>query len=148
MNSNLTKLKVIFFGLAVGQIILAVLAISFRITGENAFDDPGSRTMFLGIFYAMAAALAGGSILLPRRRIESIKQEPDGFIRSNAYMAACIVRFALREGASLAGAAGYFFTGREEFILLFFVCFLLFLVSYPSNSLIEKELGSGFGDTE
>lgn len=131
-------IRIIYYALAAGQIIMALIVSYLMIDGEKVFSWEMSNPFYLIAPILMLSSISMSSLLFTKRMEEakSIK----GFVEKiEHYRSAIILRSALLEGINLICIIFYFLEVNYFFLLLFFIGLGAFLLIRPSEDMFKEK---------
>lgn len=134
----LQSLKILFFGLLVGQI--AIFVILWFLVPPNGRPGIYQEPFDMALVVAWLVLQASAYFLIPKR-VEAARSLTVFSEKISAYRAAQVARFALMESAVLICLVGYFFVSANYVLLaLAAVGIGLFILQLPTREKIIHEL--------
>ncbi|MFK7921093.1 MAG: hypothetical protein AB8H47_04010 [Bacteroidia bacterium] len=134
-----TSLSILFYAMAAGQLIFAIVA--FFVIGQGTMgpEDAELGQLFLIIAVGLVLMTQVASRFLVNKRLEDIRKL-DFRSKMIQYRALFILRIALLEGPALFCLLTYLVTGYLWLLVLGMGMLLLFLTYYPSINKVVNEL--------
>lgn len=132
-EQDFKQISIIYFALAMGQVLFFGVAFFLRYTGNfTAVDDPEFTNLLLIVATIFCpTAIAASFFVFKKKTEEGVKLE--GPMHTRAYREACIIKWALIDGASFFSIIGYLLTAHYAFGLLFLVSLSFFLLNKPKK---------------
>jgi len=112
-----STLRILHLAICFGTLVVLV---AFYFVGKNQTDSPLAQgnQMMVYIFPIMAASVGGMSVFLFKQFLAKTEQAKDLTSKLNQYRVACIVKWALLEGAAIMLALGFFMSKQILFLAL------------------------------
>lgn len=138
-KSYFKSLSILFYAMAAGQLIFAIIAFYLRGQGEMGAEDPELGQLFLIVGAGLILATQIASRFISNKRLESIRKLE---LRSKMtqYRGLFILRLAMLEGPALFFLVTYLVTGYLWLLVLGMGMLILFLSYYPSINKVVNEL--------
>jgi hypothetical protein len=140
-NGPVRALQVLFVMMLSGQILFAFIAFILVKNGLFALAIEATalkvfETVFLAIiFIAYLLAFALSKYQIARARLIDILPQ-----KFTAYRNACILKYALMEGATLTGIVFYLLMAKWSYLIMVAVFIFLFMSQNPVRQRIKIEL--------
>lgn len=138
-KSYFSGLNILFYAMAAGQVILAIVTFYLRSQGEMGADDPELGQLFLIIGAALFISSQFASRFIVGKRLEAI-QKFGLNNKMNQYRGVFILRMAMIEGPALFCLVTYLVTGYIWLLVFGMALLILFLTYYPSVNKVVNEL--------
>lgn len=140
--------NILFLALLMGQILFAVIIFIVSITTNSNTMPQQQAQLFTYVVAALMFICLAANWSLFKKRIESIRQEPELSKQLNAYRALYIMRFALAEAPTLFAIIIMFITGYPLIWLFVIIGLLIGISLKPSKERLIRELQLGSDDTD
>lgn len=150
MNSAFSAFKIMHRALLVGQLlflgIMFYLGYSKRTIPPLAEQDKVFQV--IAIIFAAIAFFAGISLF--KKKVTALKDDLNITTKEKfeKYRSACIIQWALLEGACLFCGICFFLTGNYAFLALAGMLLLLFIMQAPSKDKMALQLGLSIADID
>ena len=148
--SPFSVLKIMHGAMLIGQLlfiaVLFYLVYSKKITAP--LTDQDRIFQVIAIAFAAIAFFAGTSLF--KKKITTLREGFNSTAKEKfeKYRSACIVQWALLEGAVLFCGICFFLTGNYAFLALAAVLILLFAMQVPNKTKMALQLGLSSTDTD
>jgi hypothetical protein len=148
--SSFTAFKIVHRALLIGQVLF--IGVMFYMVYSKTLVPPLAAQdkifQVIAILFAATAFFAGNTVF--KKRMAAIR---DGAAVSTKekfekYRAACIVQWALLEGAALFSGICFFLTSNYAFLALATTLILLFAMQAPNKTKAALQLGLGITDMD
>ena len=138
--------RIMFFGQLIFLGVLFFLVYRKEVTPPLAAQDKPLQV--IAIVFSAIAFFAGNELF--KRRLVAIKGNTGLPVRKqyDKYRSACIVQWALLEGAVLFCGICFFLVGNYSFIALAVLLALLFMLQMPDKNKMALQLGLSAGDVD
>ena len=137
LQSIRQRLIILFTALLFGQVSFGlVVLLMLKPEPQNKPEEP----IFMAVSSALLFVGIVAGMIISRKRLAAIR-ELDITQQIQPYTAMCIVRYALMEGPILFSIVALLLTGNEIFTVFMGVGFAYFLILFPGNGRISRELG-------
>lgn len=141
MSQNFSQyfraLQILFFALLAGQILVA--ATVYMVYEPATLENPDAK-LYIDLFGVFALAMAGLAFFLNRKKLETARQQTDMKQKLADYRTACILKWALIEGATIMSVVLFFVTGKTNFLGIASVLIVYFATQFPSRQRLVREL--------
>lgn len=138
--------RAMFFGQLVFLAVLFFLVYRKSVSAPLAAQDKICQV--IAIVFSALAFFAGNELF--KRRLTAIKDGIDSAVKEkfDKYRSACIIQWALLEGAVLFCGICFFLVGNYAFLALAAVLALLFMMQMPDKNKMALQLGLSAADVE
>jgi|GEM_PF-1873889 len=137
-SSFFTRLRILFFALLFGQTIFA--AIAYFIFGmEELPEEASTDTLVYLAVFASVSAMGIGYTIKPRL-IKTAASKPTLNEKLTAYTSACIVQWAVLEGANLLNIVVFIVTNNRIPLIFFLAILLVYIPTRPELKKVAEEL--------
>ncbi|MEO0340047.1 MAG: hypothetical protein AAF242_12630 [Bacteroidota bacterium] len=129
------RIELIFYSLAAGQIIFAVITYFFLLDEGNKSDIP----QLLYVVPLALIACMGAAYFMNNKLREAAPDQKDETAKLSHYQTRVIMRSALMEGANLLAIIAALITGDVTFFFVFLIGFAVFFYFRPSRYELEHD---------
>jgi len=138
-NQFLNFLTIIFFGLVVGQIVLAVVAYFLInkniVKGSNELE----QLLFFSIPSFILFSFFGGNFIY-KNLLNKINFEDEINLKQKTYFKALIFKYGLLESGGIFAFVAVILTGNYVFLIFSGIVILLFIYNKPTQAKLIKDL--------
>ncbi len=142
VKQQINQLTIIYIAMILGQIFFLVIIFFIFKQNGTGFDIPEAKYVFTYLAPLLTiGAIPAGYFLYSRQckngaNLESIEQ------KFNTFRTASIIKYALFEFAGMINLLAYMFTYSQQFIFLFLIVIVIFLINKPSESRFNSDLNN------
>lgn len=138
-GNALKALRILYFAMLGGTIMLAIIIYFTSADLEPAFADHGSNALVIALFAATICVSV--SSYMWRKDLGKLQNLDTLETRFNAYRAAAIKRYAFTEFAILFSVICYFFTKEPKLYIVVLILIAHFITMFPTGSKVAAQMG-------
>lgn len=145
-----SSFKIMHRAMFIGQLVF--LGVLFFLVYRKMVSPPLAAQdkifQVIAVVFSAVAFFAGNELF--KKRLAAIKDDIDLTLKGKfeKYRSACIIQWALLEGAVLFSGICFFLAGNYAFLALAAVLALLFMLQAPDKNKMALQLGLSSADVE
>jgi hypothetical protein len=139
----LRSLKMIHSSLLIGMIVFSIIVVVLMMTASIFEDDAGSvHNIMKFLVPVITVAAFFGSGIIFKKKTDMLKQASGmGFrYRMEQYRSACMVRWAILEGAVMLALIAQLLTKNYYYTIFIFLLLIFFFLYAPTADKIKTQL--------